>query len=112
MTVRGEVWHLHHGERVIAALHVVDLDFPWVRARLELAPGFEAVAPLLAEEARLSEVLDDDAETLAAWESVYERIRGETRLTYPDGRDVPEYLLHVEGNEARWRWSDEPFDEQ
>jgi hypothetical protein len=31
-------------------------------------------------------------------------------LTYPDGRDVPEYLLHIDGDEAWWRWSDEPFD--
>ena len=27
----------------------------------------------------------------------------------PDGRPVPEFLLHVDGDDAWWRWSDEPF---
>jgi hypothetical protein len=30
-------------------------------------------------------------------------------LAYPDGRRVPEFLLHIDGLEAWWRWSDEPF---
>ncbi len=31
-------------------------------------------------------------------------------LTSPDG-PVPEFLLHIEGEQAWFRWSDEPFDE-
>lgn len=29
----------------------------------------------------------------------------------PDGRPVPEFLLHIEGADAWLRWSDEPFSE-
>jgi hypothetical protein len=32
-------------------------------------------------------------------------------LWYPDGREVPEFLLHLDGSVAWWRWSDEHFDE-
>jgi hypothetical protein len=28
------------------------------------------------------------------------RFRRETRLTYPDGREVPAYLLHIDGDRA------------
>lgn len=109
MGPHDEVWHLHHGGRVVAALHVTESDFPWLHARVEPAEGFDEVAPLLAEEARLAESIDD--EVTPEWEAVHERIRSTTRLTHPDGRDAPEYLLHVDGLDAWWRWSDDPFDE-
>ena len=41
--------------------------------------------------------------------AAYENIRSEVRLCYPDGRVVPEFLLHIRGEDAWWRWSDEPF---
>lgn len=108
MGPHDEVWQLHHGDRVVAALHVTEADFPWLRARVEPAPGFDTLAPLLAEEARLADALDDGVS--AEWEAAHDRVRAVTRLTRPDGRDVPEYLLHVDGSEAWWRCSDEPVD--
>ncbi|GIJ13108.1 hypothetical protein Van01_63220 [Micromonospora andamanensis] len=42
----------------------------------------------------------------------YETVRNAVTLRYPDGQEVPEFLLHLDGDEAWWRWSDEPFDEQ
>ncbi|MBX6751337.1 MAG: hypothetical protein IRY85_17015 [Micromonosporaceae bacterium] len=36
---------------------------------------------------------------------------GRGDLRNPEGRDVPEFLLHIDGDQAWWRWSDEPFDE-
>lgn len=104
----NEVWRLHHAGRVVAELHVTESDLPWLVARVSPLPGFDAVAPLFASEARLVAELQD-VET-AEWAEAYDRIRRETRLTYPDGRDVPEYLLHIEGDQAWWRWSDEPFE--
>jgi Ser/Thr protein kinase RdoA (MazF antagonist) len=109
MVLRGEVWQLHHGGRVVASLHVTEADFPWLRARVEPAPGFDAVAPLLAEESRLADALDDGVS--AEWEAAHDRVRAATRLTRPDGRDVPEYLLHVDGSEAWWRCGDPPVDD-
>lgn len=105
MGPHDEVWHLHHGDRVVAALHVTEADFPWRHARVEPAEGYDAVAPLLAEEARLADAMDDEA--TPEWESAHQRLRAATRLTRPDGSPVPEYLLHVDGAEAWWRCGDE-----
>lgn len=46
------------------------------------------------------------------WEAAYRRIREVVRLLAPDGRTVPEFLLHIEDEDAWWRWSDEPFPEK
>lgn len=109
MGPHDEVWQLHHGERVVASLHVTEADFPWRHARVEPAPGFDAVAPLLAEEARLADTIDD--EVTAEWQAAHDRVRAATRLSRPDGREVTEYLLHVDGPEAWWRCCDEPADD-
>ena len=53
--------------------------------------------------------LDDG---LGQWEAAYRRIRDVVRLLAPDGRPVPEFLLHIEGEDVWWRWSDEPFPEE
>jgi len=45
-------------------------------------------------------------------EAAYRRIREAVRLLAPDGRAVPEFLLHIEDEDAWWRWSDEPFPEE
>jgi hypothetical protein len=65
------------------------------------------VRPLFANELHLLDSIDDDVES---WELAYEAIRNTVTLRYPEGHEVPEFLLHLDGNEARWRWSDEPFD--
>jgi hypothetical protein len=54
------------------------------------------------------ELIDDDPEP---WEAAYQRIREAVRLLAPDGEPVPESLLHIQGTDAWWRWSDEPFPE-
>jgi hypothetical protein len=101
----GEVWTLHRrGDgRALADLVITGGDFPWLNARVEPGDGFEDLRPMFAEELRR---LDDDE----SWEEAYDAVRAAVTLRYPDGRDVPEFLLHVEGGEAWWRWSDEPFD--
>jgi hypothetical protein len=93
----------------VAELHVTDTNFPWLNARVVPLPGFEQVAPLFEEEARLLDELADVESP--EWTAAYKRVRIETRQPYPDGRDVPEYQLHIEGEHAWWRWSDEPFSE-
>jgi hypothetical protein len=39
-------------------------------------------------------------------------IREQLQLAYPDGREVPEFRLHVNGDEAWFRWDDESFDSE
>jgi hypothetical protein len=37
------------------------------------------------------------------------RARDAVSLAGPSGRRVPELLLHIQGDNAWWRWNDEPF---
>jgi hypothetical protein len=101
-----ESWRLFHGDALVAELIVTEADFPWLHARVDARPGLEALRPLFRDELALSE-RDEDAD---AWETAYARIRAALRLEYPDGRNVPEFLLHIEGDTAWWRWSDVPFE--
>jgi hypothetical protein len=104
----NEVWCLRRGDELLAELLVTGGDFPWLSASVRATPAFEDVRPLFAEELRLLDRLDEDAE---AWEAAYDRVRLEVSLERPDGFAVPEFLLHVDGKDAWWRWSDDPFPE-
>jgi hypothetical protein len=33
-------------------------------------------------------------------------------MTYPDGRQVPEFMLDIEGDRTGFRWHDEPFTDE
>lgn len=48
-------------------------------------------------------------EQVAAWEASCARILGALSLVAPDG-PVAAFLLHIEGDAAWFRWSDEPLD--
>jgi hypothetical protein len=98
------IWRLYRREELIAELVVTGGNFPWLEARVEPRPGLEALRPLLDEEVAL---VDDDER----WTEVHLRLRRRLRLVDPDGREVPEFLLHIDGDEAWWRWSDESFNE-
>jgi hypothetical protein len=101
----GDVWRLHDDDGVVADLVVREADWPWLFATVAPTPAFERLRPLFAEELRLVEADMD----VPAWEAAYQRVADAVSLAYPDGRRVPEFLLHIDGLEAWWRWSDEPF---
>ncbi len=89
--MKPSVWQFVRGDELLAGLVVTGGDFPW----------------LIAELRRL-ELPDEEPEQ---WEAAYRRIREVVWLMAPDGLPVPEFLLHIEGAGAWWRWSDEPFPE-
>jgi hypothetical protein len=107
----GAVWRLYRGAQSVAELVVVEADWPWMSAKVETAPGFAEVRELFEADLRAAERVEDDDsdEALAAADTAQQRIRDAVRLTYPDGADVPEFMLHVDGDQAWWRWSDTPF---
>lgn len=69
---------------------------------------------LFARELTLLEPLlegsDDEAAAVEAWESAYAAVRTAVSLESPDG-PVPELLLHIEGPDAWFRWSPQPFED-
>jgi hypothetical protein len=94
------------GDELIADLVVTDGDFPWLHARLEPTSAFEEVKDIFTEELRLLDRLDDE---YSAWAAVDDEIHAILSLENPEGFRVPEFLLHIDGDAAWWRWSDEPF---
>jgi hypothetical protein len=100
----GQVWRLYRGAERVADIVVEDTDMPWLVGRVVPAPGFAALRPVFAREQEILDAPGDlDAE---AWERAYEPISRLT-LASPAG-PVAEFLLHVDGDEARFRWADEP----
>lgn len=101
------VWTLHRrdtGEHV-ADLEVVDADLPWLHATVVAYPGLEPLRPLFADQLALLEAVGDDAGE--AWDSAYRKVIDAVVLRYPYGREVPEFLLHIDGDRAWWCWTDE-----
>jgi len=108
MSEAGSVWQLVRDDELLAELVVTGGDFPWLNAGVRPSARFAEVRPLSDNELQRLEYLDDEPERR---EAAYRRIREVVRLLAPDGRPVPEFLLHIEGEDAWWRWSDEPFPE-
>jgi len=106
----GEVWQVRGSEETVGELVgeilIDDADFPWLSGKFTAGPAFDAVRDLFARELALAQSDDD----WTRWEEAYDEIRRQVALTSPDG-PVPEFLLHIEGERAWFRWSDEPFDE-
>lgn len=109
MSEAGRVWQLFRGDELLAELIVTGGDFPWLNAEVRPAAGFSEVRALFDEELRPLDHLDEEPEQ---WEAAYRHIREVMRLLAPDGQPVPEFLLHIKGADAWWRWSDEPFPDE
>jgi hypothetical protein len=104
----GSTWRLHHGAQEIARLIVTGTDMPWVHAHLEALPGFDEFRPVFTEQEQAI-----DAEDRARADACYEQIRSALTMTFPDGRPVAEFMVHIHANgTAGWRWHDEPFEVQ
>jgi hypothetical protein len=106
MTGFTKPWRLLYRGNEVATFMVVDSDFPWLYGKVYPSPRFAEVRSVFDEEITLINTDPDDER----WDEIYERIREEFRLVAPDDIVVPEFLLHIDGEDAWWRWSDTPFD--
>jgi hypothetical protein len=101
-------WRLFDANgQLLATLWVTDSDMPWLHARVEAPPEFEKIRHLFEAELHLLDRVDEDP---MAYERAYQAVEDAVRLINPAGSSVPEFLIHVDGSAAWWRWSDEPFD--
>ncbi|MFB7668555.1 hypothetical protein ACFC1R_32320 [Kitasatospora sp. NPDC056138] len=104
MGVEGRVWRLVRADEVVGEIVVEEADFPWLSGRFTPGPAFAEVEPWFDESLALLE-----AEDYERFEDSYDRIAEVLSLVAPSG-PVAEFLLHIEDGRARFRWSDEPFD--
>ncbi|MEV5872343.1 hypothetical protein [Streptomyces tendae] len=118
MGFEGETWHVRGAPDTggqegtgaeIGEILIEDADFPWLSGRFRAGPAYGAVRDLFVRELALVE--GDGAEHRAEWEAVRAEIERRVRLVSPDG-PVAEFLLHIEGDRAWFRWSDEPFEQE
>ncbi|NEB03638.1 hypothetical protein [Streptomyces sp. SID13726] len=107
----GEVWQVRGGDGPVGEILIDDADFPWLSGRFTAGPGYESVRELFVRELALMEPLmtQDDEEGWRRWEAAYDEIERRVTLVAPGG-PVPEFLLHIEGDRAWFRWNDEPFE--
>ncbi|WP_031487248.1 hypothetical protein [Streptomyces bicolor] len=104
----GEVWQVRGGAEPVGEILIDEADFPWLSGRFTPGPGYGAVRDLFARELAL---LDRDLEeSREEWEAAYDEIRRRVSLSSPDG-PVAEFLLHIDGDRAWFRWSKEPFED-
>ncbi|MET7356789.1 hypothetical protein ABZT42_55950, partial [Streptomyces mirabilis] len=66
----------------------------------------EEFRPLFTEQERAV-----DEEDWEQADACYTQIRTALTMTFPDGRPVAEFMLHIhDDGTTGWRWHDEPFD--
>ncbi|WP_433402471.1 hypothetical protein [Streptomyces sp. CA-146814] len=115
MGFNGTIWRLRRGTELVGEIAVDDPDFPWLRGRFIPGPAFDTtVRELFDRELALMERLDEDEtdESAEAWERVCCEMNSTLALAGPEGEAVAEFLLHVQGDRAWFRWSDTPFSEE
>ena len=93
--------HLKRGEHLLGVLIVKTTDFPWVKCEFMPTASFSEAQPLFDEELNLLE-----AEAMDAWQRAYERINalGLRLMDTQNGKDIGEFLLHIRGNKAWFRY--------
>ena len=93
--------HLKRRDELLGVLRSLDTDFPWVNCIFEPTTSFDEVRPLFDEELKLL-----DADQMEEWETAYERINALKLqlIATKDDKDVGEFLLHIRGKEAWFRY--------
>ncbi|MEU1132959.1 hypothetical protein ABZ383_24375 [Streptomyces sp. NPDC005900] len=103
MAQEHATWCLMRQGTLIGTISVADTDFPWLRGTFTPELAFTHVKPWFDE--ALANMEADDFER---FDAAYDRIPQELTLMSPSG-PVADFLLHIDGDEAWFRWSEEPF---
>ncbi|MEV4927092.1 hypothetical protein [Streptomyces roseoverticillatus] len=98
MPAESDVWRLLRGDTLVGTITVDDSDFPWLLGRFAAEPAFEEVRPWF--DAVLAVL---DADDLDRFDAVYDPIAEAQPLVSAKG-PVGEFLLYIEGDEARFRY--------
>ncbi|MFE4368734.1 hypothetical protein ACFRMN_10915 [Streptomyces sp. NPDC056835] len=107
MGFTDEIWRVvsRQDDQPVGDIAIEDADFPWLSGHFTPGPGFAAVRPLFDRELSLLDRVNEEPD---AWEAAYDDVVRAVTLVSPDG-PVPEFLLHIQHDQAWFRWSDTPF---
>lgn len=105
MTRDDSTWRLMRQDDLLGTIAITEADFPWLHGRFAPEPAFAEVKPWFDAVLALmeAEVYDE------RFDAAYELIPQALTLVSPRG-PVADFLLHVDGEDAWFRWSDEPVD--
>jgi hypothetical protein len=100
----GRSWQLMRGEKHLGTLTLDYIDQPWFHCDFDATPEWVAVRPTLEAwtEATLAVNDPDELQIARAWQAV-EALQL-TLVPIHDGELIDEFLIHVEGDEARFRY--------
>jgi hypothetical protein len=89
------------GGRLLGTIKNTGFDMPWFEGVFEPTAAFGEVQALFDQERQLL-----DADRIAEWGAVWGEIMGPgMRLEPLDGSEpIAEFLLHIDGQKARWRY--------
>jgi hypothetical protein len=105
MSGRPAVWLVVRDEEPVAELEIQRFDPPWFCGGATRRPGFRPLQALFDREQRLARRVHHNP---ASWAGAYRQLRREVQLIRPDGHPAPEFILHIDGGQARWRcWNHE-----
>lgn len=102
----GSVWRLVRQGVPLGAVTVESADFPWLHGRFAPEPGFGRVASWFEAVQKMMAAETDDDSFGERFDEVYAPIAEHLTLLSPDGLPVADFLLHIEGAEAWFRWSE------
>lgn len=94
-------FRLYRGDQLLGTLTHTDDDFPWRNGTFDPAPAFAEFRPLFERELALLNT-DRMHEWEAAWEAIAAlglRLEAGTA-----GESITEFLLHIDGTRAWWRY--------
>ncbi|MBT2403319.1 MULTISPECIES: hypothetical protein [unclassified Streptomyces] len=102
MTQANATWRLMRQDTLLGTITVEEADFPWLSGGFRPEPAFAQVKPWF-DEALAAMETEAFGER---FDAAYDRIARALTLVSPSG-PVAEFLLHVDGDVAWFRWNDE-----
>jgi hypothetical protein len=100
--VETETFRLYRGTDLLGTVALIAelCDFPWYGGQFKAAPAFAVVETFFTEELRLLE-----ADEMDAWGKIWAQIEEPgLKLVPANGSEaIVDFLIHIEGAEARWR---------
>ncbi|HVE55475.1 MAG TPA: hypothetical protein VNB22_01515 [Pyrinomonadaceae bacterium] len=94
-------FHLKQKDKLLGTLRSYDSNFPWINCKFEPTEAFQAIKPLFDEKIEFLE--SGDFENLEAADKQLENLAIKL-VNLEDGKIVNEFLLHIQGDEAWFRY--------